>query len=143
MSLWLCLLVALSGGAGRSVCVCLPVCSVMSCVAVRMWSRPACLPAQLMHCCKIMMTKGWGHMIVACRVQFSPWETLQTTVGVTVKGAEVTDVYGKTFPTYVNTSTIDHRYPYQTLSLHPCPFACYHAAELPAPAICGTWCPSG
>lgn len=45
-----------------------------------------------------------------CRVQFSPWVTLQTTVGVTVKGAEVTDVYGNTFPTYTNTSTIDHRY---------------------------------
>lgn len=48
-------------------------------------------------------------MGMACRVQFSPWVTLQTTVGVTVKGAEVTDVYGKTFPTYTNTSTIDHR----------------------------------
>lgn len=53
-------------------------------------------------------------MGMACRVQFSPWVTLQTTVGVTVKGAEVTDVYGKTFPTYTNTSTIDHRYPCHT-----------------------------
>lgn len=44
-----------------------------------------------------------------CRVQFSPWATLQTTVGVTVKGAEVKDVYGNAFPDYTNTSTIDHR----------------------------------
>ncbi|KAL3162994.1 hypothetical protein ABBQ32_009426 [Trebouxia sp. C0010 RCD-2024] len=50
-----------------------------------------------------------GGFTIRAKVQFSPWETLQTTVGVTVKGAEVTDVYGKTFPTYVNTSTIDHR----------------------------------
>ena len=44
-----------------------------------------------------------------CRVPFSPWTTLQTTVGVTLKGAEVTDVYGTSFPTYTNTSTLDHR----------------------------------
>ena len=67
-------------------------------------------------------------MAVTCRVQFSPWDTLQTTVGVTVKGAEVTDVYGKTFPTYTNTSTIDHRYPHQ---LRPCTLDCKIRSLLP------------
>lgn len=50
-----------------------------------------------------------GGFTIRARVPFSPWDTLQTTVGVTVKGAEVTDVYGIAFPTYTNTSTLDHR----------------------------------
>ena len=51
-----------------------------------------------------------GGFTIRAKVQFSPWDTLQTTVGVTVQGAEVTDVYGNPFPTYSNTSTLDHRY---------------------------------
>ncbi len=50
-----------------------------------------------------------GGFTIRARVPFSPWDTLQTTVGVTVQGAEVTDVYGVAFPTYTNTSTLDHR----------------------------------
>ena len=51
-----------------------------------------------------------GGFTIRARVPFSPWDTLQTTIGVTVQGAEVTDVYGVAFPTYSNTSTLDHRY---------------------------------
>ncbi|DBB18863.1 TPA: hypothetical protein ACH3X3_000450 [Trebouxia sp. C0006] len=50
-----------------------------------------------------------GGFSIRAKVPFSPLVTLQTTVGVTVQGAEVTDVYGVAFPTYSNTSTIDHR----------------------------------
>lgn len=50
-----------------------------------------------------------GGFTIRARVPFTPWDTLQTTVGVTVQGAEVTDVYGVAFPTYTNTSTLDHR----------------------------------
>ena len=52
-----------------------------------------------------------GGFTIRAKVPFSPWETLQTTVGVTIKGQEVLDVYGNTFPDYTNTSTLDHRYP--------------------------------
>lgn len=50
-----------------------------------------------------------GGFTIRAKVPFSPWETLQTTVGVTIKGQKVTDVYGNTFPDYTNTSTLDHR----------------------------------
>lgn len=50
-----------------------------------------------------------GGFTIRAKVPFSPWDTLQTTVGVTLQGAEVTDVYGNAFPTYSNTSTLDHR----------------------------------
>lgn len=50
-----------------------------------------------------------GAFTIRGKVPFDPWATLQTTVGITVTGSSVTDVYGKTFPDWKNTTSLDHR----------------------------------
>ena len=50
-----------------------------------------------------------GGFTIRAKTRFSAWETLQTTVKVKIKGQEVTDAYGKTFPDVVSNSTLDHR----------------------------------
>jgi len=47
--------------------------------------------------------------IVRAKVPFSPWDSLATTVCVTVLGASVADMGGTTFPDAKNCTTLDHR----------------------------------
>ena len=51
-----------------------------------------------------------GTFTMRAKVPFSPWATPQSSVGVTLKGTDVADVYGKTFPTFTQTENFDHRY---------------------------------
>ena len=47
--------------------------------------------------------------IAHVKVPFSPWDSLSTTVCVTVLGAMVSDMTGTTFPDAKNCTTLDHR----------------------------------
>lgn len=59
-----------------------------------------------------------GGFTIRAKTSFSAWETLQTTVKVRIKGQEVVDAYGKTFPDFVSNSTLNHRC--ALLDLLPC-----------------------
>lgn len=50
-----------------------------------------------------------GTFTMRAKVPYSPWVAPQSSVGVTLRGAEVADVYGKTFPTFTQTDSLDHR----------------------------------
>jgi hypothetical protein len=50
-----------------------------------------------------------GGFTIRGKVAFDPWATLTTSVSVTIKGSNVTDVYGTTFPDAQNITSLDHR----------------------------------
>ncbi len=51
-----------------------------------------------------------SQFVVHAKIPFSPWETLSSSMNVTIQGGSVMDVFGLTFPNASNTTTIDHRY---------------------------------
>ena len=56
--------------------------------------------------------------IAHVKVPFSPWDSLSTTVCVTVLGATVSDMSGTTFPDAKNCTTLDHRRAHSRQRLH-------------------------
>lgn len=58
----------------------------------------------------VLLDVIWSIFQVRASMPFSPWDTEETTVCLTIAGSQILDVYGNNFPAKQICTTLNHRY---------------------------------